>query len=144
MAGPRRPRSRTLATWLALLGGSLGLHRFYLHGMADRWAWLRGPPALVGAFGVWRMRVYGSEDRLGSVLVLLLGAVIAVAMLEAIVYGLTPSERWNARFGAGAAPGRFAWLAISGAAVALALGATVTMATIAFAAQRYFEWRAPG
>jgi hypothetical protein len=23
-------RSKTLATWIALLGGSLGLHRFYL------------------------------------------------------------------------------------------------------------------
>ena len=32
-----RPRSKTLATWAALLGGSLGLHRFYLYGLRDRW-----------------------------------------------------------------------------------------------------------
>ncbi len=144
MEGARRSRSRTLATWLALLGGSVGLHRFYLFGIADPWAWLHGPPALIGAYGLWRMRAYGSEDRLGSVLVLLLGAVIAVSMLEAIVCGLMPSERWRARFGGGDVPDRSAWLAITGAAVALALGATVAMATIAFAAQRYFEWRAPG
>ena len=30
-------RSQTIATWLALLGGRLGLHRFYLHGLSDRW-----------------------------------------------------------------------------------------------------------
>jgi len=33
-------RSKTIATWLALLGGSLGLHRFYLLGWRDPWAWL--------------------------------------------------------------------------------------------------------
>ncbi len=29
-----QPRSKTFATWLAVIGGSLGLHRFYLHGWA--------------------------------------------------------------------------------------------------------------
>ena len=46
-----RPRSRAVATWLALVGGSLGLHRFYLHGGRDLWAWLHPWPTLVGAYG---------------------------------------------------------------------------------------------
>ena len=28
-------KNKTVATWLALLGGPLGLHRFYLHGLGD-------------------------------------------------------------------------------------------------------------
>ena len=55
------------------LGGRLGLHRFYLHGARDRWAWLQPLPTLVGAYGVWRMRELGVDDRLGWLLVPLLG-----------------------------------------------------------------------
>ena len=32
-----RYRSKTLATWVAVIGGAFGLHRFYLHGRGDRW-----------------------------------------------------------------------------------------------------------
>ena len=31
----RRMKNKTLAAWLAFLGGPLGLHRFYLHGLGD-------------------------------------------------------------------------------------------------------------
>ena len=48
-------RSKTLATWLAFLTGSLGLHRFYLHGLRDAWGWLHLPPTLLGLYGVSRM-----------------------------------------------------------------------------------------
>ena len=71
----------------------------------------------------------------------LLGAMVAVGMLAAIVYGLTPAERWRVRFGEpGAGTG---WATVIGVVVALAVGATATMATIAYTAQRYFELRAP-
>jgi TM2 domain-containing membrane protein YozV len=30
-----RPRSRAVATWLAVVAGTLGAHRFYLHGARD-------------------------------------------------------------------------------------------------------------
>jgi TM2 domain-containing membrane protein YozV len=139
----RAGRSKTVTTWLAVVGGSLGLHRFYLRGPGDLLAWLHVPPTLVGAYGFWRMREFGTDDRLGSVLVPLLGAMVALAMLAALVHGLTPDERWNAGFGA-AAPRRSGWANVIGVVVALAVGATATMATIAFTAQRYFEWRTPG
>ena len=39
-------KNKTLAAWLAFLGGPLGLHRFYLHGMWDLIGWLLPlPPA---------------------------------------------------------------------------------------------------
>jgi hypothetical protein len=36
----RAMKSKTLAAWLAFLGGPIGLHRFYLYGLGDRWGWL--------------------------------------------------------------------------------------------------------
>ena len=134
-----RPRSKTLATWAALLGGSLGLHRFYLSGLRDRWGWLHPWPTLVGLYGVLRMRELGQDDRLAWVLIPLLGLMLAGTMLAAIVYGLTPDEKWNARFNPEAPAPASGWAALIGVVLALAVGGGVLMATIAFSAQRYFE-----
>ena len=123
--------------------GALGAHRFYLFGPRDGIGWLHPLPALVGAWGFWRMRTLGTDDRLGSLLVPLLGVAVAAGMLAAIVYGLASESRWHARFGS-RADGRSSWITVLGAIAALAVGATVTMATIAFVAQRYFEWTAAG
>ena len=140
MTAADRPRSRAVATWLALVAGTLGAHRFYLHGARDALAWLHVPPTLVGAYGWWRMREFGVDDARGSLLVLCLGAVVAATMLQAIVYGLTSDERWAARHGP-QPPRRSAWPIVIAVVLALALGAAATTATIALAAQRYFESR---
>jgi hypothetical protein len=137
---PRGPRSRVVATWLALLGGSLGLHRFYLYGAGDAWAWLHPWPTLVGAVGFWRLREIGLDDTRGAFLVPLLGAMVAVSMLQAIVYGLTSETRWAERHGGPVREGS-AWPTVIAVVLALAIGAAATMATLAFSAQRYFELR---
>jgi hypothetical protein len=145
--------SKTLACWAAFVGGSLGLHRLYLRGLSDLWAWLHWPPTLIGAYGVWRMRSLGQDDRLAWVLIPLLGLMLAMSMLMAIVYGLTPAERWLQQWapasGGSDTPGaaepaaaQSNWLTVMGVIGALMVGATVLMATIAFAAQRYFEYEA--
>jgi TM2 domain-containing protein len=134
-----RPRSRTVATWLALVAGSLGAHRFYLHGTADRWAWLHPIPTAVGAYGFWRLRELGVDDRLGSLLVPFLGVMLAATMLQAIAYGLASDERWLARHGGSAADAQRDWTTWAAVVIALAVGASVAVATIAFTAQRYFE-----
>ena len=139
-AASPRPRSRAVAAWLAVVFGTLGVHRLYLYGPRDALAWLHIPPTLVGAYGWWRMREFGVDDTRGSLLVLCLGAVVALAMLQAIVYGLTSDERWVARFGA-ASDHRRGWPVVLAMMLALAVGAGATMATVAFAAQRYFESR---
>lgn len=136
-AAPRAP-SRLVATWLTLLVGSLGLHRLYLHGLGDRWFWLFPGPTLAGAYGFWRLRELGTDDSLGALLVPLLGVMVAGTMLLAIVYGLMPAERWRARFGGDAAAAATGWATIGGVIIALAAGAIVAMATIAFSAERYF------
>lgn len=143
-AVPRPHRSKAVAAWLALVGGGLGLHRFYLYGKTDLLAWLHPWPTLAGAYGFWRMREFGVDDAVGGRLVPVLGAMLAATMLTAIVYGLTSDSQWQARHGRtrsdAASPSP--WPAIAAVVIALAVGATVTMATIAFTAQRYFETRA--
>jgi len=136
-----RRKSKTLATWIALLGGSLGLHRFYLHGPRDAWGWLWPIPTLVGAYGVSRVLELGQDDPLSWALIPLLGLAVASAMLAAILCGLTPDERWDRRFNGGTAGTPSGWAAVIGVVVALLLGATVLMATIAFGGQRYFEYQ---
>lgn len=133
------PRSKTLATWLAFIAGSMGLHRFYLHGLRDALGWLHVPPTLLGLYGVERMLELGQDDRLAWALIPLLGLALAASMLAAIVYGLTPDERWNARHNAGAAARPSGWLVVFGVVGAVFVGATVLIATIAFSGQRYFE-----
>jgi len=141
-AAPQGYRSKAAATWLAVLGGSVGLHRFYLHGFRDVWGWLTSVPSLVGLYGVQRMRALGGGDHLAWVLIPWLGLTLSIAMASAVVYGLTPDERWNARYNPAGPQSRMGWSAVIGVATALIVGAGVLMATIAFSAQRYFEYQA--
>jgi hypothetical protein len=135
-------KSKTVATWLAVLAGTLGAHRFYLYGAHDRWAWLHPWPTLAGIAGVVRMNNLGQDDVAASFLIPLLGSMLALTMLAAIIYGLTPDERWNARFNATVSPPPATrWGPILGAIVALMVGAAALMATLAFCGQRFFEWQ---
>ena len=134
-------KSKTVATWIALIGGSVGLHRFYLHGFRDRLGWLFVLPTLLGAYGVQRMRHLGADDHLAWALIPLLGLTLAVAMITAIVDGLTPDDHWNARFNPNGPAHHSDWITVLGVALALFVGAGVLMATIAFSAQRYFEYQ---
>jgi hypothetical protein len=141
-AEPQGYKSKTLATWVALIGGGLGLHRFYLHGFRDRWGWLFMWPSLVGLYGVQRMRHLGGDDHLAWALIPLLGLMVAIGMFSAILYGLTPDERWNARFNPTGPQHHMGWAAVIGVVIALVVGGGVLMATLAFSAQRYFEYAA--
>ena len=139
VAPSRVRRSKTLATWIALLLGSLGVHRWYLHGRRDPWAWLFAPPTLLGLWGAQRMSQLGQDDRLAWLLVPILGLMLSLAMLTAIVYGLTPDEKWDARFHGGQRVTRSGWPVVIGVILALMVGAAVLLGTIAFAGQRFFE-----
>lgn len=134
------PKSKTLATWVALLGGGLGLHRLYLHGAKDPWAWAFWPPTLAGLAGVVRMRNIGQDDMVSWALIPLLGLSLSAAMLSAIVIGLTPDERWAERFGTGQVRPS-GWGAVLGVIASLLVGGAVLMGTIAFGGQKFFEWQ---
>ncbi len=134
-------KSKTLATWIALIGGGMGLHRFYLHGQRDPWGWLWPIPTLLGLYGVERVLRLGQDDQVAWLLVPLLGFALSGSMLAAIVYGLTPDESWNARFNPKGRVHQTGWMAIVGVIVSLLIGASVLMSTIAFSGQRYFEYQ---
>ena len=133
-------RSKTVATWLAFAGGALGLHRFYLRGLGDLPGWLHAVPTLAGLAGVQRMRELGQDDRLAWLLIPLLGLMISQGMLCAIVYGLTPDARWDARYNPGQPAHATAWAPVLGVIAALMVGGAVLMGTIAFSGQKFFEW----
>ena len=140
-----RTRSKTLAAWLAFLGGPLGLHRFYLFGLGDLVGWAAPIPTALGLYGMQRMRSLGQDDMLSWVLIPLLGFTIAACALNAILYALMPAERWNARFNpqqpADAPAGRTHWGTIGAIVASLMIGTAVLMASIVFSFQHYFEYQ---
>ena len=120
-------KNKTLATLLALLLGSIGVHRFYLRGNADRWALLHVmsvPVTLMVAIAApgldWYFKI------LPLVLSFLAGC------LEALVLGLMPDAQWDARFNPHAGQvSESHWPLALLLVLTLMLGAGVLIATIA-------------
>lgn len=88
-------KNKTLATLLCFLFGAIGLHRFYLRGLGDRWGWLHllslpATAALVSALPEQSLLISASP--------LLLSML--VASIETFVVGLMPDEQWDARWNA--------------------------------------------
>ena len=97
-------KNKTVAAWLAFVGGPLGLHRFYLHGLSDMLGWLLPIPTALGIYGIQRVQQLGQDDHYSWVLIPLLGFTIAACALRAILYALMTPEAWNARYNPCAAP----------------------------------------
>jgi TM2 domain-containing membrane protein YozV len=89
-------KNKTFATLLASVSGGLGLHRFYLRGLADKWGWLHAA-SLLGVAAVFA--VWPKADPYFLLLPLILS--ILVSLLEALVLGLMSDEKWDATFNAG-------------------------------------------
>ena len=138
-------KNKTFAVWLTLLTGPLGLHRLYLHRRYGFAGWLVLGLSVLGSFGVLRARQFGVDDQLSWLLIPFLGFALAGCTLQAIVYGLTDTEKWNQRFNPTLPPdapaGQTQWLTVAGLVASLFLGTTVLMASIAFSFQRYFEFQ---
>ena len=84
-------KNKTLATFLALLFGGAGLHRFYLRGMRDSWGWLHAASLLLSLL-LWS----GTPER--ALLINMAPLVLSVlaSNIEAFVIGLMPDEKWDA------------------------------------------------
>lgn len=138
-------KNKTLAAWLAFLGGPLGLHRMYLYGPGDVLAWLHPIPTALGIYGVQRVQQFGQDDQWSWVLIPFAGFTFAITALHAIVYGLMTPEQWNGKFNPGnpdtAAAGQTSWLTIGAVVLSLLIGTTVLMSSIVFSFQRYFEYQ---
>ena len=136
-------KNKTLAAWLAFLGGPLGIHRFYLHGLGDWLGWLLPIPTALGIYGIARARTFGLDDAASWLLIPLVGFAFAACCLTAIVYGLMSPERWNSYMGypVDADVGRTHWGTVIAVVLSLLVGASVLMSSLVFSFQRYFEYQ---
>ena len=137
-------KNKTIAAWLAFLGGQLGLHRLYLYGWRDALAWMHPVVAAMGWWGVERVRLHGQDDHLAWVLIPLLGFTLASTALTAIYYGLMTPEKWNAAHNVAtpdALAGNTNWLTMGAVVFALLFGTIALMSSIVFSFQRYFEYQ---
>ncbi len=106
-------RDKTLATLLAAIGGTVGAHRFYLHGPRRWWPWLYPLFAwtLIPTFA---------------------------GFIEALRFALTPDERWDAHWNAQAGrTSRSGWLVILLAILTMLGGMTLLMTLLSFAIGRF-------
>lgn len=119
-------KNKTTATALAFLLGGLGVHRFYLKGSVDRLGLLH-----VCCLPVAGM-VYGVGRGPNPFWVLLPILVSCIAgWIEALVIGLSPDEKWDARYNQGS--GRASesnWVVVLIVILTTLVGATALIATI--------------
>jgi len=119
-------KNKTLATALAFLLGGLGIHRFYLRGSVDR----------LGLLHVCSLPIAGLVYGLGHApnpFWTLLPVFISfiVGFIEALAIGLTPDEKWDARFNA--TSGRKTqshWVLAVLLVLTMLVGATAVIATL--------------
>lgn len=84
-------KNKTLAASLALITGGAGLHRFYLYGIKDRWAWLH---VLLCAVTLGLLLTY--PDRLLLLNTAPLIVSVLIASIATFMIGLMPDEKWDA------------------------------------------------
>jgi TM2 domain-containing membrane protein YozV len=121
-----RHHNKTFATLLALLGGGLGIHRFYLRPATDRLGLLH--VCSVPVCGL----VYGlahGADPFYKLLPLFVSYI--AGFIEALVIGLMPDEKFDARYNAGSGQqSQSGWMLAVVLVATTAIAATVAIATI--------------
>ena len=111
-------KNKTLATFLASIFGGIGAHRFYLYGKKDKWAWIH---------------------------IVLFPLSVFAGFIAALVFGLTPDEKWDAQHNAHS--GRQSdsgWMVIILVVITFAGGAIALIAAIARAFDLLFTGGAYG
>ncbi|MCG2585673.1 NINE protein [Massilia sp. TS11] len=118
-------KNKSLATLLAFLLGGAGLHRFYLYGKKDVWAWLHLASLPLSGLGL--LLLPGLDPYFPC---LPLSLSVLAAWVETLVIGLTPDAAWDAKMG-NAQPSDTRWPIAVLLVLTLGVGATGLIWTIA-------------
>lgn len=89
-------KNKTFATLLASILGSVGTHRFYLFDKKDAWGWTHLAAVPCTLLLMWL--------KPGQPLLFLAAPLVIstlAAFIEALVIGLTPDEKWDAKHNPG-------------------------------------------
>lgn len=120
-------KNKTFTTLLALALGAFGAHRFYLGGLQDRWGWLHlsSVPLSLAFITV------GTEwPDLFTISPLILSVLVGI--LEALVLGLTPDEKWDVQHNQGSGrQSNSGWPLAVLLVLGLGIGSTALIATLA-------------
>lgn len=135
-------KNKTLTTLLAVFLGGVGAHRFYLYGAKDFWAW-----NYVMAFILFACAAFlaQSPHTLVISIIALFPVSIFAGWIEAIVTGLTPDAKWDAKHNANS-PRKSAsgWPLIVLLVVTFALGITTFIFCVARATDLFLTGGAFG
>jgi drug/metabolite transporter (DMT)-like permease len=136
-------KSKTVTAGLAFLLGVVGAHRFYLFGLRDKFGWAHVVGTLLGVRGV-TLLMAGERASATAWVLAIVGAIsLLSAFLAAIVYGLRPDARWDARFNSESGrASRSGWTVIFIVILSLFIGAVALMGGLAISFQAYFETHA--
>lgn len=120
-------KNKTLASFLAVVLGGFGVHRFYLRGPLDRLGLLH-----LCAVPITGMVVGIAHDADPYYKLLPLIVSYLVGFLEALVIGLTPDEKWDAAHNVGSGRSTQSnWVLALLLVATMLVGCTVLIATIA-------------
>jgi len=119
-------KNKTVATLLALLLGGFGIHRFYLKPGADRIGLLH--LCCLPVMGI----LYGAVKPHPFYMVLPLLVSYIAGFVEALVIGLTPDEKWDARYNQHSGrQSRSNWMLVLLLVITMLVATTVLIGTIA-------------
>lgn len=86
-------KNKALTTFFASTLGSIGLHRFYLRGRNDQWAWLHLASLPISLL---LTKLLFNLPLLVTMSPLILSFLIS--LIETLVLGLTSDEKWDAKY----------------------------------------------
>jgi TM2 domain-containing membrane protein YozV len=120
-------RNKTFVTLIAFVLGGLGMHRFYLYGWKDRWAW-----AHFCALPLSALLFLFFKDQLGIFAAGPLVLSVLAAFIETLVIGLTPDDKWDALHNRGSGMrSQSGWPIAVLLVLTVGVGATALIAVIA-------------
>lgn len=134
-----RRKSKLATVALAFLFGSLGAHRFYLKGLGDKFGWAHLLATLAGAIGIASLLLGTGDTALNWTFAVAGGTSLISAFLTAIVFGLRPDEKWDARYNPHGQPTRSGWPVVILVILSLMIGTGLLMAGLAISFQTFFE-----